>query len=146
MLKQAVFRFQSAGVLQGRTSSEFGFLARRMAASATDGPSTATPPPDAARGATADLCDVFIPDPLDIVTQRNVQIVEPLFRSSSSDSQVFSHLLPPMLTCIAFMLCRDFGGKLRFNGQVTTVKCFENNPLVRKVTDCRFSWAFTVQA
>eukprot|EP00891_Asterochloris_glomerata_P005969 jgi/Astpho2/5969/Aster-02450 len=82
-----------------------------MAASASSGPSTATPPPDAARGATADLCDVFIPDPLDIVTQRNVQIVDPVFR--------------------------DFGGKLRFNGQVTTVKCFENNPLVRKALEER---------
>ena len=28
--------------------------------------------------------------------------------------------------------CRDLGGKLRFSGQVATVKCFENNPLVRK--------------
>ena len=53
---------------------------------------------------------------------------------SSADSDVFSHLLLAVLTCIAFVLCRDFGGKLRFNGQVTTVKCFENNPLVRKVT------------
>ncbi len=31
------------------------------------------------------------------------------------------------------VLCRDYGGKLRFSGQVSTVKCFENNPLVRKV-------------
>lgn len=81
MLKQAISRFLSTGVLQGRTNSELGFLAKRMAASASSGPSTATPPPDAARGATADLCDVFIPDPLDIVTQRNVQIVDPVFRS-----------------------------------------------------------------
>ena len=28
---------------------------------------------------------------------------------------------------------RDYGGNLRFNGQAATVKCFENNPLVRKV-------------
>ena len=29
----------------------------------------------------------------------------------------------------------DFGGKLRFSGQVSTVKCFENNPLVRKALE-----------
>jgi hypothetical protein len=28
---------------------------------------------------------------------------------------------------------RDLGGNLRFSGRVSTVKCFENNPLVRKV-------------
>ena len=90
MLKQAASRFLSTGVLQDRCNSEFGSLAKRMAASATSGPTTATPPPDAARGATADLCDVFIPDPLDIVTQRKVQIVDPVFRSSSAESDVSS--------------------------------------------------------
>ena len=30
-------------------------------------------------------------------------------------------------------LIRDYGGNLRFSGQAATVKCFENNPLVRKV-------------
>ena len=69
--------------------------------------SSQTPPPDAARGATADLCDTFIKDPVDIVNQGNVQIMQPIFR--------------------------DFGGHVRFKGQATTVKCFENNPLVRKV-------------
>lgn len=66
-----------------------------------------TPPPDAARGATADLCDTFITDPVDIVNQRNVQIMDPIFR--------------------------NYGGNSRFKGQAATVKCFENNPLVRKV-------------
>ena len=61
--------------------------------------SSQTPPPDAARGATADL--------FDIVNQGKVQIMNPVFR--------------------------DFGGHLRFKGQAATVKCFENNPLVRKV-------------
>lgn len=28
--------------------------------------------------------------------------------------------------------CRDFGGVSRFCGQVETIKCFENNPLVRQ--------------
>lgn len=73
------------------------------------GPTTATPPPDTARGATADLCDVFVPESVDVISERTVQIVEPIFR--------------------------DFGGHLRFSGQVTTVKCFENNPLVRKALE-----------
>ncbi len=70
--------------------------------------STETPPPDAARGATADLCDTFITDPVDVVNQRNVQIMDPVFR--------------------------NYGGNSRFKGQAATVKCFENNPLVRKVS------------
>lgn len=53
---------------------------RGMAADA--GPTTATPPPDAARGATADLCDVFFTDPVDTVRQHPVSIVEPIFRCS----------------------------------------------------------------
>ena len=48
--------------------------------SASVGPSTLTPPPDTARGATADLCDVFITDSVDVVSQRKVQIMEPIFR------------------------------------------------------------------
>lgn len=43
------------------------------------GPTTATPP-DAARGATADLADVFVPDPVDVVTEQHVHIMEPVFR------------------------------------------------------------------
>lgn len=38
------------------------------------------PPPNAARGATADLCDVFVPEPVDQITERKVQIAEPIFR------------------------------------------------------------------
>jgi hypothetical protein len=44
------------------------------------GPTTATPPPDTARGATADLADVFIPEPVDQIAQRKVQIMEPIFQ------------------------------------------------------------------
>ena len=44
------------------------------------GGSNPYPPPDASRGATADLCDVHLPDPVDIVSQRKVQIVDPIFR------------------------------------------------------------------
>ena len=43
-------------------------------------PKTATPPPDTSRGATADLCDVFVPEPVDKVSERKVSIVEPIFR------------------------------------------------------------------
>lgn len=32
-------------------------------------------------------------------------------------------------TCNSF---RDFGGITRFHGQISTVKCFEKNPLIRK--------------
>jgi hypothetical protein len=38
------------------------------------------PPPDASRGATADLCDVFVPEAVDVVSQRKVQIADPIFR------------------------------------------------------------------
>lgn len=75
----------------------------------SDGPKTTVPPPDAARGATADLCDVHYPDSVDIVVQPTVQIMQPIFR--------------------------DLGGRLRFSGQAATVKCFENNPLVRKALE-----------
>lgn len=73
----------------------------------TDAPRTKTPPPDTARGATADLCDVHYPDPVDKVVKPQIQIMQPIFK--------------------------DLGGNMRFSGQVATVKCFENNPLVRKV-------------
>ena len=42
----------------------------------------------------------------------------------------------PKLSCVT----RDYGGHIRFNGQAATVKCFENNPLVRKVR-----WSLTQQ-
>jgi hypothetical protein len=51
-------------------------LSHQFAAFST-GPKTATPPPDTARGATADLCDVHVPEPVDQLTQRKVGIVEP---------------------------------------------------------------------
>jgi regulator of ribonuclease activity A len=66
------------------------------------------PPADTARGATADLCDIFHPQNVDEITKgapRTVQIAEPIFR--------------------------DFGGKIRFSGRAATIKCYENNPLVR---------------
>jgi len=64
------------------------------------------PPADTSRGATADLCDIFHPQSVDDASApRPVQIAEPLFR--------------------------DFGGRLRFSGRAATIKCYENNPLVR---------------
>jgi hypothetical protein len=44
------------------------------------GSSTQTPPPNAARGATADLCDVYITRPVDEVCSGDVQIAQPIFR------------------------------------------------------------------
>ncbi len=46
----------------------------------SDLPTTLTPPANNARGATADLCDVFVPEPVDKVTQCPVQIADPIFR------------------------------------------------------------------
>ena len=42
-------------------------------------------------------------------------------------------VVPPTLRCPPGGLppYRDFGGRLRFSGPVATIKCFENNPLVR---------------
>jgi hypothetical protein len=63
----------------------------------SSGPTTATPPPDAARGATADLCDMFITDPVDTITEREVQIMEPVFRyASHKQSSSNAQLAPPL--------------------------------------------------
>ena len=46
------------------------------------------------------------------------------------------------------LMGRDFGGNMRFSGQATTVKCFENNPLVRKVglsPDLQHAWVSKLQ-
>jgi len=73
-------------------ASKWLLLPRAMSSA---GPKTATPPPDTARGATADLCDVFYTAPVDQVTvDAKVQIAQPIFR--------------------------DFGGNSRFSGQVST--------------------------
>ena len=89
---------------------------------------------------------MHLPDPVDIITQRKVQIVEPIFRQA----QAPFHLCMYDVTFPASFqveggaganmnrVTRDYGGHIRFNGQATTVKCFENNPLVRKVR-----WNFT---
>ncbi|KAL6784251.1 RRAA1 [Auxenochlorella protothecoides x Auxenochlorella symbiontica] len=64
------------------------------------------PPPPPGRGATADLCDIHIKEPVDtIVEGSGVQIMQSIFR--------------------------DYGKRTRFSGQVSTVKCHESNPRVR---------------
>jgi hypothetical protein len=57
------------------------------AAAAGSGPTTATPPANTARGATADLADVFIPEPVDEVAQRKVNIMEPIFQCVQAHKQ-----------------------------------------------------------
>ena len=69
---------------------------------------TAHPPPDAARFGTADVCDVHHPQSVDDATSaRTVAVATP-------------------------GALRDYGGRIKFSGPVTTVSCFENNPLVRE--------------
>ena len=50
---------------------------------ANGGKTNPNPPPDASRGATADLCDVHYPDPVDVLpdpSKQKEQIAEPVFR------------------------------------------------------------------
>lgn len=47
---------------------------------ASTGPMTATPPPDTARGATADLCDVHVLESVDVIAEQKVAICQPIFR------------------------------------------------------------------
>ena len=98
-----------------------------------------TPPPDTARGATADLCDVHVTDPVDVVTEGDVQICEAV------RYHLLSLYLPPSSCCTYAHdplrnlslqgYFKDLGGNLAFSGEVATVKCFENNPLVRKALE-----------
>ena len=62
---------------------------------------------DPERGGLAELTDVFHPEPVDAVGERAMQFVEAGY-------------------------LRDFGGVLKFSGPASTVRCFENNPLVRE--------------
>lgn len=55
-------------------------LLAQRAMSSAGGPVTATPPANTARGATADLADVFIPESVDEVAVRKVNIMEPIFQ------------------------------------------------------------------
>jgi len=62
---------------------------------------------DPSRGGLAELTDVHFPDPVDVVRDRGMRVLDA------------GHL-------------RDFGGVTRFRGPASTVRCFENNPLVRE--------------
>ena len=64
---------------------------------------------DAHRAGLSDLTDVFHPEPLDMMTggNRSMQFIQPGYLS-------------------------DFGGITKFAGPASTIKCFENNPLVRE--------------
>ena len=53
---------------------------RGMASGA--GSATATPPPDLSRAGTADLCDVYVAEPVDKITHARVAIMEPIFRQA----------------------------------------------------------------
>ncbi len=77
-----------------------GVTASRRSASAAAGlTSNQYPPPDPSRLGTADLCDVYHPEAVDVVSQPKIQIMQPLFK--------------------------DLGDHLRFRGQAATIKCFE---------------------
>ena len=97
-----------------RLLRDLGFR-RSFASSASphragDASSTAAPMHgfDPERGGLAELTDVFHPEPVDFVSKsRSMQFVEAGY-------------------------LRDFGGVLRFSGPASTVRCFENNPLVRE--------------
>jgi hypothetical protein len=66
-----------------RASSAASRLCVRTMMSAA--PKTATPPADLARGATADLCDVFITAPVDQITDNaTVTIAAPIFRCAAA--------------------------------------------------------------
>eukprot|EP01025_Chloroclados_australasicus_P014237 TRINITY_DN1666_c1_g1_i1.p5 TRINITY_DN1666_c1_g1~~TRINITY_DN1666_c1_g1_i1.p5 ORF type:complete len:162 (-),score=10.85 TRINITY_DN1666_c1_g1_i1:1286-1771(-) len=68
-----------------------------------------SPPPDASRAGTADLADVFHPENVDQIAEYKLRILQPIFN--------------------------DYGGKIKFSGYVSTVKCYENNPLVRQALE-----------
>lgn len=71
----------------GASTSAWATTTARCAAAAASSPdhpalftrsfasSNPYPPPDATRGATADLCDVHVPAPVDTVTECPVQIM-----------------------------------------------------------------------
>eukprot|EP00210_Caulerpa_lentillifera_P002819 g2693.t1 len=68
---------------------------------------TQTPPPDLSRAGTADLCDIHHQHPVDETTESDFRIVQPLFKHYGK-----------LKSCL---------------GKISTVRCYENNPLVRKV-------------
>ena len=84
------------------------FRVHGFASSSSSSRLTVPPADDLANiPATCDLTDEHMPDPVDIIAKsKQVACVAPGFR--------------------------DYGGRVKFMGTATTIKCFENNPLVRK--------------
>mmetsp|Transcript_26223 Transcript_26223/g.57267 ORF Transcript_26223/g.57267 Transcript_26223/m.57267 type:complete len:221 (+) Transcript_26223:97-759(+) len=97
-----VHAFASASIQNNPFAEKFG---QKKAFSS----SNPYPPPDSSRAGTADLCDVFHPESVDVMSDRKVKIAAPIFK--------------------------DFGGNSKFSGKITTVLCYENNPLVRKALE-----------
>jgi hypothetical protein len=60
--------------------------------------------------------------PAQVGTANHVSPTAPAWAATNTASSACYLLLP-----------RDFGKQLDFYGQAVTVKCFENNPLVREV-------------
>ena len=73
------------GVRRAFQAGPAGAAARRL----SDG--TWTPPADVARGATADLCDVHHPESVDVVSERKIQIVQPVFRWGLLGGHAWAH-------------------------------------------------------
>ena len=62
---------------------QMGTSSAAAAATTAVGKTNPNPPPDASRGATADLCDVHYTEPVDVLPDprtQKVQIAEPVFR------------------------------------------------------------------
>eukprot|EP01024_Parvocaulis_polyphysoides_P031612 TRINITY_DN284_c1_g3_i1.p1 TRINITY_DN284_c1_g3~~TRINITY_DN284_c1_g3_i1.p1 ORF type:complete len:226 (-),score=35.17 TRINITY_DN284_c1_g3_i1:642-1271(-) len=94
--------------IQKRLFSNF-LLQQQVRKSSSGGSGIFSPPPDASRAGTADLADVFHPENVDEIKDYKLRILQPIFK--------------------------DFGGNIKFSGYVSTVKCYENNPLVRKALE-----------
>lgn len=72
--------FPTAAAVAARRALSMSTGSAAAAAGAAGGPTTATPPANTVRGATADLCDVFITASVDEVTDSKVKIMEPIFQ------------------------------------------------------------------
>lgn len=143
-------------------ASQWHLDAAARRAMASSGPKTATPPPDTARGATADLCDVFYTAPVDQVTvDAKVQIAQPIFRDFGGNSRfsgqvstgrfrcplcsvaqrcyLIGHLMPPRPGFKCWPTRSHFppaDARLPLlPALLRAVLCFENNPLVRKALE-----------
>ena len=58
---------------------------------------TQVPPPDLSRSGTADLCDIYHPENVDVIHDSQLKIVDPIFRSSSLPDHFSIRLRPQRL-------------------------------------------------